>query len=105
VIHAGPAGPYGNMVEIDHGMGVVTRYGHLKKVTVAAGDDVRFRQEVGVIGNTGRSTAVHLHYEVRIDDVAYDPARFLHAGRFLVGIFANPGGTPIEEVADAPPSD
>jgi murein DD-endopeptidase MepM/ murein hydrolase activator NlpD len=105
VIHAGPAGPYGNMVEIDHGMGVVTRYGHLKKVTVTAGDDVRVRQEVGVIGNSGRSTAVHLHYEVRIDDVAYDPARFLHAGRFLVGIFANPGSTPIEEVADAPPSD
>lgn len=89
VVHARPAGPYGNMVEIDHGMGVVTRYGHLKSIGVAPGDEVQFRQEIGVIGNTGRSTALHLHYEVRIDDVAYDPARFLDAGRLLVGIFAN----------------
>ncbi len=104
VIHAGPAGPYGNMVEIDHGMGIVTRYGHLKSISVAVGDDVRFRQSVGVIGNTGRSTALHLHYEIRVDDVAYDPARFLNAGRFLVGIFANSGGSPVEEVAATPSS-
>jgi murein DD-endopeptidase MepM/ murein hydrolase activator NlpD len=102
VTHAGPSGPYGNMVEIDHGMGILTRYGHLKSVSVKEGDEVHFRQEIGVIGSTGRSTALHLHYEIRIDDVAYDPARFLHAGRFLVGIFANPGGTPVEEVADTP---
>ena len=105
VIHAGPGGPYGNMVEIDHGMGIVTRYGHLKAISVAVGDDVRFRQPIGVIGNTGRSTALHLHYEIRVDDTAYDPARFLNAGRFLVGIFANPGGNPVEEVADTPSSD
>ena len=79
------------MVEIDHGMGVVTRYAHLKKVSVAAGDEVEFRQAVGIIGSTGRSTALHLHYEVRIDDVAYDPTRFLDAGRLLVGIFAGSG--------------
>ena len=96
VVHAGPAGPYGNMVEIDHGMGVITRYGHLKSIGVASGEEVQFRQEIGVIGNTGRSTALHLHYEVRIDDVAYDPARFLNAGRLLVGIFANLG----HEIAD-----
>jgi murein DD-endopeptidase MepM/ murein hydrolase activator NlpD len=88
VIEAGPNGPYGNMVEIDHGMGVITRYAHLKKVSVAPGDEVAFRQALGVIGSTGRSTALHLHYEVRIDDVAYDPTRFLDAGRLLVGIFA-----------------
>ena len=105
VIHAGPAGPYGNMVEIDHGMGIVTRYGHLKAISVAVGDDVRFRQPIGVIGNTGRSTALHLHYEIRVDDAAYDPARFLNAGRFLVGIFANAGGNPVEEVADTPSND
>ncbi len=104
VIHAGPAGPYGNMVEIDHGMGIVTRYGHLKSISVEVGDDVRFRQPIGVIGNTGRSTALHLHYEIRVDDIAYDPARFLNAGRFLVGIFANSGGSPVEEVADTPSS-
>jgi murein DD-endopeptidase MepM/ murein hydrolase activator NlpD len=94
VIHAGPSGPYGNMVEIDHGMGVVTRYGHLKSVDVAVGDEVQFRQAIGVIGNTGRSTALHLHYEVRIDDVAFDPARFLDAGRLLVGVFASTGHEP-----------
>ncbi|MCE3247360.1 MAG: putative Peptidase [Geminicoccaceae bacterium] len=97
VVHAGPAGPYGNMVEIDHGMGVVTRYGHLKSIGVAPGDEVQFREEIGVIGNTGRSTALHLHYEVRIDDTAYDPARFLDAGRLLVGIFANAGHDPADQ--------
>ena len=50
-----------------------------------------------MIGNTGRSTALHLHYEVRIDDVAYDPARFLDAGRLLVGIFANAGHDPADQ--------
>jgi murein DD-endopeptidase MepM/ murein hydrolase activator NlpD len=93
VTYAGPAGPYGNMVELDHGMGIVTRYGHLKKIDVAVGDEIHFRQELGVIGSTGRSTGLHLHYEVRIDDVAYDPARFLDAGRLLVGVFANAGAT------------
>jgi murein DD-endopeptidase MepM/ murein hydrolase activator NlpD len=92
VVHAGPSGPYGNLVEIDHGMGVVTRYAHLKKVTVAVGDDIDFRQEVGVIGSTGRSTGLHLHYEVRIDDINFDPSRFLDAGRLLVGIFSSPPG-------------
>ena len=93
VTYAGPAGPYGNMVEIDHGMGIVTRYGHLKKIDVAVGDEIHFRQELGVIGSTGRSTGLHLHYEVRIDDVTYDPARFLDAGRLLVGVFANSAAT------------
>jgi murein DD-endopeptidase MepM/ murein hydrolase activator NlpD len=97
VVHAGPAGPYGKMVEIDHGMGVVTRYGHMKSIRVAPGDEVRFRQEIGVIGNTGRSTSLHLHYEIRIDDDAYDPARFLDAGRLLGGVFANAGDEPAED--------
>jgi hypothetical protein len=87
VLSAGPAGPYGNMVEIDHGMGIITRYAHLKSVTVAAGDEVGFRQVVGVIGTTGRSTSRHLHYEIQIDEVVYDPIKFLDAGRLLVGVF------------------
>jgi murein DD-endopeptidase MepM/ murein hydrolase activator NlpD len=64
---------------------------------VAPGDEIQFREEIGVIGNTGRSTALHLHYEVRIDDTAYDPARFLDAGRLLVGIFANAGHDPADQ--------
>ena len=87
VLVAGPAGPYGNMVEIDHGMGVITRYGHLKSVAVAVGDEVGFRQSIGVIGNSGRSTSRHLHYEIRVDGAPHDPGRFLDAGRYLVAIF------------------
>jgi murein DD-endopeptidase MepM/ murein hydrolase activator NlpD len=87
VLAAGPAGPYGNMVEIDHGMGVITRYGHMKSVAVAVGDHVGFRQEIGVIGNTGRSTSRHLHYEIMVDGAPHDPGRFLDAGRYLVAIF------------------
>lgn len=86
VLSAGPAGPYGNMVAIDHGVGIVTRYAHLKSTTVKAGDAVGFRQVVGVIGTTGRSTSRHLHYEIQIDEVAYDPIKFLDAGRLLVGV-------------------
>lgn len=97
VVVAGPSGPYGNMVEIDHGLGIVTRYGHLEAIEVAVGDEVEFRQTLGLIGNTGRSTSRHLHYEIRIDDRAFDPAKFLNAGRLLVGIFDAPR---LVEVAD-----
>lgn len=87
VVVAGASGPYGKMVEIDHGLGVLTRYGHLESMYVAVGDEVNFRQELGVVGNTGRSTSRHLHYEILIDDRALDPSRFLNAGRLLVGVF------------------
>jgi murein DD-endopeptidase MepM/ murein hydrolase activator NlpD len=69
----------------------------MKSIRVAPGDEVRFRQEIGVIGNTGRSTSLHLHYEIRIDDDAYDPARFLDAGRLLGGVFANAGHEPADD--------
>lgn len=87
VIHAGPLGPYGNTVEIDHGLGVTTRFGHMKKVEVKAGQDIQFRDVIGIIGSTGRSTGRHLHYEVRLDGEAYDPAKFLDTGRYLVWAF------------------
>jgi murein DD-endopeptidase MepM/ murein hydrolase activator NlpD len=87
VILAERSGPYGNMVEIDHGMGLVTRYAHLKSIGVEVGEEVGFRQVVGVIGSTGRSTSRHLHYEIKLDDRSLDPARFLDAGRLMVGIF------------------
>jgi murein DD-endopeptidase MepM/ murein hydrolase activator NlpD len=87
VIFAGPSGPYGKLVEVDHGMGIVTRYAHLGSIEVAVGDEVEFRHALGIIGNTGRSTSRHLHYEIRIDGRAFDPANFLNAGRLLVGVF------------------
>jgi murein DD-endopeptidase MepM/ murein hydrolase activator NlpD len=85
VIFAGPSGPYGNTVEIAHGMGIVTRYGHLRSFAVEVGQRVSFRTPIGVVGSTGRSTSRHLHYEIRIDDQLLDPARFLDAGRLLAG--------------------
>ncbi len=87
VVHAGPLGPYGNTVEIDHGMGVTTRFGHMKEVKVEEGQLVSFRDVIGIIGSTGRSTGRHLHYEVRLDGDAYDPAKFLDTGRNLVWAF------------------
>lgn len=77
VIKAGYSGGYGNVIDIDHGNGVVTRYGHLSRIEVAVGDTVFRGQKIGQIGSTGRSTGPHLHYEVRINDRPVDPRRFL----------------------------
>lgn len=84
VVHAGPMGGYGNMVEIDHGNGLTTRYGHLSEVLVEEGQQVKANEVVGRIGSTGRSTGPHLHYEVRVDGEPVDPARFLKAGGLLL---------------------
>lgn len=67
------------MVEIDHGNGIATRYGHLSGIDVSEGQTVEVGSTIGRIGSTGRATGPHLHYEVRIDDEAVDPARFLRA--------------------------
>ena len=83
VVFAGWKGDYGKMVEIDHGLGIHTRYGHLKSITVKVGDEVTYRQQIGALGNTGRSTGPHVHYEVRVDDKAFDPMNFLEAGRYV----------------------
>ena len=85
IVHAGPNGGYGNMVEIDHGNGLTTRYAHLSAVSVNEDQSVEAGTIVGKLGSTGRSTGPHLHYEVRIDGDAVDPARFLRAGQKLAG--------------------
>ena len=79
------SGGYGKMVEIDHGNGLVTRYGHLSDIDVAVGDTVRAGSVVGKLGSTGRSTGPHLHYEVRVKGEAVDPQKFLNAGERLFG--------------------
>jgi len=84
VIHAGPMGGYGNMVEIDHGGGLATLYGHLSEISVEEGQEVEAGAALGRIGSTGRSTGPHLHYEVRVDGDPVDPTRFLHAGDGLL---------------------
>jgi len=80
VAHAGPMGGYGNMVEIDHGFGLATRYGHMSEVLVGEGQQVAQGDLLGRLGSTGRSTGPHLHYEVRVDGEPVDPERFMLAG-------------------------
>ena len=81
---AGPSGGYGNMVEVDHGNGLATRYGHMQRILVKVGDKVDPGDVVGLAGSTGRSTGTHLHYEVRRNGQALDPMSFLNAGRRLL---------------------
>jgi murein DD-endopeptidase MepM/ murein hydrolase activator NlpD len=83
---AGREGGYGNMVEISHGNGLATRYGHLSQISVKMGQAVRIGEVVGRIGSTGRSTGPHLHYETRINGEAVDPQKFLRAGLRLGNI-------------------
>lgn len=85
ITHAGWSGGYGRMVEIDHGNGFTTRYGHLSGIDVEVGQSVRTGQTVGRVGSTGRSTGPHLHYETRVDGEAVDPQRFLRAANRLAG--------------------
>jgi murein DD-endopeptidase MepM/ murein hydrolase activator NlpD len=80
VASSGWAGGYGRMVEIDHGNGLSTRYGHLSQIDVKVGDQIKIGQVIGEVGSTGRSTGPHLHYETRIDGEAVDPQKFLRAG-------------------------
>jgi murein DD-endopeptidase MepM/ murein hydrolase activator NlpD len=80
VVSAGWSGGYGRMVEVDHGNGLSTRYGHLSEIDVQVGQTVKAGQTVGRMGSTGRSTGPHLHYETRIDGEAVNPQKFLHAG-------------------------
>jgi len=80
VTNASWSGGYGRMVEIDHGNGLSTRYGHLSAIDVEVGQSVKIGQIVGRVGSTGRSTGPHLHYETRVDGEAVDPQKFLRAG-------------------------
>jgi murein DD-endopeptidase MepM/ murein hydrolase activator NlpD len=77
VILAEPHPQYGNLLEIDHGNGLVTRYAHNSRFVAKRGDIVRRGQVVAEVGSTGRSTGPHLHFEVLVEGVPQDPARFL----------------------------
>lgn len=81
VVKAGWNGGYGRMVEVDHGNGFSTRYGHLGKILVKVGDKVALGDVIGKTGSSGRSTGPHLHYEVRHNGKALNPVGFLKAGR------------------------
>ncbi len=81
VTFAGNRGAYGNMVEIDHGFGIHTRYGHLSRINVRPGMRVPKGTDIGRVGSTGRSTGSHVHYEVLYDDKVRNPNSFIEAGR------------------------
>jgi murein DD-endopeptidase MepM/ murein hydrolase activator NlpD len=76
---------YGNMVEIDHGNDLVTRYAHASRVLVRKGDLVKRGQRIAEVGTTGRSTGPHLHFEVLLNGIPQDPQKFLNAGAHLPG--------------------
>ena len=77
---------YGNLVELDHGRGIQTRYGHLSRSMVVAGQKVKRGDMIALMGSTGRSTGSHLHYEVRIDGKAVNPVPFMQSTAYLQSV-------------------
>ncbi len=86
VVTAGRTGGYGNMVEVRHKGGLITRYGHMNSIYVHEGESVDEGTVLGEVGSTGRSTGPHLHYEVRVDGNPVDPASYLNIGRKIASL-------------------
>lgn len=80
VVFAGSQGAYGNLVLVDHGDGVVTAYAHQSQMLVSVGQSVARGELIGQVGNTGRSTGPHLHFEIRVNGAAVDPVQYLPGG-------------------------
>lgn len=74
---------FGKVVEIDHGQGIRTSYGHLHRILVRRKQKVGFRHKIGLMGNTGRSTGSHIHYEIKVNGKSYDPMKFMEAGKYV----------------------
>jgi len=83
VKHAGWKGRYGRFIEIDHGNGVTTRFGHLAKIFVKRGQKVAFHDKIALLGNSGRTTGAHLHYETLFNNRNINPMKFIKAGRHV----------------------
>ncbi len=93
------SGGYGNLVKLDHGRGIETRYGHMSSLLVRAGQRVSRGQLIGRMGSTGRSTGSHLHYEVRIDGRAVNPIPFMKSNDYLLAMQRKGGGQSMDAVA------
>jgi murein DD-endopeptidase MepM/ murein hydrolase activator NlpD len=87
------SGGYGNLIKVDHGRGIETRYGHLSAILVSPGQRITRGQVIGRMGSTGRSTGSHLHYEVRIDGRAVNPIPFMKSNDYLIAMQQKGGGT------------
>jgi murein DD-endopeptidase MepM/ murein hydrolase activator NlpD len=99
VLRAGwNSGGYGNLVEIDHGRGITTRYGHMSAIMVSAGQHITRGQQVGRMGSTGRSTGNHLHYEVRIDGRAVNPIPFMKSTDYVLAMQRRAGTASMDAV-------
>ncbi len=77
VVSAGPDGGYGNLIVVDDGNGITTRYAHCSQIFARVGDTITPGQTIGAVGSTGHSTGPHLHFEVRVNDAPVDPTQFL----------------------------
>jgi murein DD-endopeptidase MepM/ murein hydrolase activator NlpD len=105
VLRAGwNSGGYGNLVEIDHGRGITTRYGHMSAILVSAGDHITRGQQIGRMGSTGRSTGNHLHYEVRIDGRAVNPIPFMRSTDYVLAMQHRAGAASMDAVAVGGPT-
>ena len=89
-------GGYGNLIKIDHGRGIETRYGHLSAILVSPGQRVVRGQQIARMGSTGRSTGSHLHYEVRIDGRAVNPVPFMKSTDYLLAMQKDNGGSAMD---------
>ncbi|HEU4704277.1 MAG TPA: M23 family metallopeptidase [Sphingomicrobium sp.] len=93
------SGGYGNLIKIDHGRGIETRYGHLSSMIVREGQRVKRGELIGRMGSTGRSTGSHLHYEVRIDGRPVNPVPFMKSTDYLVAMQRKANNVPMETIA------
>ena len=98
------SGGYGNLIEIDHGRGITTRFGHLSAILVQPGDHITRGQLIGRMGSTGRSTGNHLHYEVRIDGRAVNPIPFMKSTDYVLAMQRRAGAASMDAVAIGGPS-
>ena len=93
------SGGYGNLVELDHGRGITTRYGHMSAIIVKDGDHIARGQLIGRMGSTGRSTGNHLQYEVRIDGRAVNPIPFMKSTDYVLAMQRRSSGVAMESLA------